>query len=272
MAELSPKQRHAVGVLGLDEDMWNTCTWRVAEDNMSKLKQPVQRAVTALGFDKKSWVLFCAVVRFKHAGWLKRIEDAEKDASRAAGEETSGKQPKPGGGSRSKRAASMKAAPNKDVHAGADEVLQGAAVVDGAAAPPPPDAGTSHTMLYHTVPHHAIPCHTIPYPTMPFHPIPSHAIPCYAIPYHTIPYHRRRHRRRHRCRLCGSHIYAASRICGSHKYEVSRICGSHGYPVSRICGLTDRKAWCSFKPCWHWSSPQPPSPSCGLTDMRVSQI
>ena len=76
MAELSPVQRHAVGALGLDEEMWDTCTWHFVEDNYGKLKPPLQRAVTALGFDQKSWRLFAVVVRDKHADWLKRIEEA----------------------------------------------------------------------------------------------------------------------------------------------------------------------------------------------------
>ena len=162
LSELTANQKAAVIELGLNEEEWDTCTWHVYEDEMNKLKPAEKRGVIALGFDRKSWYLFCAIVRSKHAGWLKRIEQADKSAPRPAGEESNGKQPKRDRASRSKGAASTRAA----VHADADDVLQGAAVADSTTAPPPKDAGPSHTMPYQTVPHNAIPCHTIPYPTI----------------------------------------------------------------------------------------------------------
>ena len=126
LSELTAKQKAAVIELGLTEEEWDTCTWHVYEDDMNKLKPAEGRAVTALGFDSKSWYLFSAVVRSKHAGWLKKIEQANKSAPRPAGEESNSKQPKRGRASRSKGAASTRAAPNGDVHADADDVLHAA--------------------------------------------------------------------------------------------------------------------------------------------------
>ena len=59
LSELTAKQKAAVIELGLIEEEWDTCTWHVYEDDMNKLKPAERRAVTALGFDSKSWFLFC---------------------------------------------------------------------------------------------------------------------------------------------------------------------------------------------------------------------
>ena len=163
LSELTAVQKAAVIELGLNQEEWDTATWHVNEDQMNKLKPAEKRAVIALGFDQKSWYLFCAIVRSKHAGWLKRIEEANQSAPRPAGEESNGKQPKQARASRSRGAASMRAAP---VPADADDAMQGTAVVESTTAPPPQHAGPSRTLPYQTVPHNAIPCHTIPYPTI----------------------------------------------------------------------------------------------------------
>ena len=170
VAELTSQEKAAVIELGLTEDEWDTSTWKVKQDHMSKMRPAEGRAVTALGFDSKSWYLYCCIVRSKYADWLKRIEDASRQAARRpAGEDSSGKRAKHGRASRSGGAASTSAAA---VDAGADGVIEGTAVVERTTSPPPQQAGPSPTLPCQTVPHNAIPCHTIPYPTISYHSIP----------------------------------------------------------------------------------------------------
>ena len=143
LSELTSVQKAAVIELGLNEEEWDTATWHVKEDKMVKLKPAEGRAVTALGFDSQSWYLFCAIVRSKHAAWLKRIEEANQSARRPTGEESKGKRPKQARASRSRGAASTMAS---DVDADADDVMQGTAVVESTTAPPPQHAGPSRTL------------------------------------------------------------------------------------------------------------------------------
>ena len=162
-SSLTAVQKRAVIELGLEIEEWDHATWQVNEDNMDNLKPAEKIAAIALGFVPKSWFLFCAIVRSKYGLWLKRIQHANQGVPGLAGEESNGKQSREARASRKKGAAVPEAAP---MHADADAVIEGIAVVDRITAPPPHDAGPSHTMPCQTVPHHAIPCHTIPYPTI----------------------------------------------------------------------------------------------------------
>ena len=106
-------------------------------------------------FDTKSWFLFAAVVRSKHADWLKRIaasqrEHQKKSASKPD-EASVRKWGNQGGAASSKAAASLRAGSTGDVQEDAEGGDQGAAVaggedVDAMRAPklaPKPGAGAS---------------------------------------------------------------------------------------------------------------------------------
>ena len=164
-SKLNTRQKRAVIELGIETEEWDTSTWKVIEDNMDNLKPADRIAANVLGFEPKSWFLYCAIVRSKYDMWLKKWQkrDANQSVPGPAGEGSNGKQSRAARAVRKNGAAVPEAAPTP---ADADPIIEGVAVVDGITAPPPNDAGPSHTMPCQTVPHHAIPCHTIPYPTI----------------------------------------------------------------------------------------------------------
>ena len=171
---------------------------------MDKLKPAERRAVTALGFEPKSWFLFCAIVRSKYAMWLKRIEEKRtrvlqgRQARKATGssrrqlELRAAKEPHRrrqhpracGCGCLSSRGLQWWTAPPRRHPKMQDRPTQC-------------HARPSHTMPYHVIPYHILPSHSMLYhsiPVIPCRTMPYHAIPCHTIsyhamlPYHTIPY------------------------------------------------------------------------------------
>ena len=113
LSGLTARQKQAVKDLGISEEEWDTCTWQFREHEFSKLKQAEGLAAVALGFDPKSWFLFAAIVRSKHARWLKQIKDQkraqENKTASPRGEAASAPKRVSPGASSSKAAASLRA-------------------------------------------------------------------------------------------------------------------------------------------------------------------
>jgi hypothetical protein len=124
LSGLTALQKQAVEDLGISEVEWDTSTWQFREPEFSKLKQAERLAAVALGFDPTSWFLFAAIVRSKHARWLKDQKRAhENKTASPRGEAASAPKRVSHGASSSKAAASLRArAHEADVDAVAPEV------------------------------------------------------------------------------------------------------------------------------------------------------
>ena len=135
LSGLTARQKQAVKDLGISEEEWDTSTWQFREPEFSKLKQQQAEglAAVALGFDPTSWFLFAAIVRSKHARWLKDQKRAhENKTASPRGEAASAPKRVSHGASSSKAAASLRArAQEADVDAVAPVVEE--VVVDATA-------------------------------------------------------------------------------------------------------------------------------------------